>query len=308
MQFSLGATWNWLRRHPKVAVGLGIVLFFAILAIVGPIIYSNPNKIDPGAMNQAPSARHWFGTTDSGQDVFAQTIAGARTSFLLSMSVALLANIVAVAVGLTAGYFGGIVDDILSTIINIFLVMPALPMAIVMAGYFPQKGTISLVIVLLIAGWAWGARVLRAQTLSMRERDFVQAARCAGDSAFRIIFFEILPNEIAILAASFVGTAVYAILADVGLEFLGLGDVTGTGWGTMLYWAQSSNLLFAGYWWWFAAPGICVALLGAGLSLINFGIDEVANPKLRREPRLRSKKTGTSLKPVESQRVKEVIA
>lgn len=307
MRFSLGATWNWLLRHPKVTTGLGIVLLFTILAIAGPIIYSDPNKINPSVINQPPSAQHWFGTTNSGQDVFAQTIAGARTSLMLSLSVALFANIIAVAIGLTAGYFGGIVDDILSTVINIFLVIPALPMAIVMAGYFPQKGTISLAVVLLISGWAWGARVLRAQTLSMRERDFVQAARCAGDSAWRIIFFEILPNEVAILAASFVGTAVYAILADVGLEFLGLGDVVGTGWGTMLYWAQASNLLFAGYWWWFAAPGICVALLGAGLSLINFGIDEVANPKLRKEPHLR-KKPSASLKPLADQQVKEVVA
>lgn len=303
----LGDTWNWLRRHPKVAVGLGLVLFFVLLAIVGPMIYPDPNKIDPGAMNQAPSLRHWLGTTNSGQDVFAQTIAGARTSVVLSLLVALLANIVAVIIGVTAGYFGGIIDDILSTITNIFLVIPALPLAIVFAGYFPSKGTLSLTIVLLISGWAWGARVLRGQTFSMRERDFVQAARCAGDSAWRIIFFEILPNELAILAASFVGTAVYAILADVGLEFLGLGDVTGTGWGNMLYWAQASNLLFAGYWWWFAAPSLCVALFGMGLSLINFGIDEVANPKLRKEPRLR-KKARLSVPVVEREQVREVVA
>jgi len=220
--------------------------------------------------------------------------------------VAVLANIVAVVVGLTAGYLGGWVDDVLSTVINIFLVIPALPLAIVMVGYFPTRGLVPLTIVLLVSGWAWGARVLRSQTLSMRERDFIQAARSAGDSSWRIIFYEILPNEVALLASSFVGTAVYAILADVGLEFLGLGDPTGTGWGTMLYWAQSSNLLLAGVWWWFVAPGACVALLGAGLSLINFGIDEVANPKLRRERRVKTKAAQGS--ELTGEKVKEAVA
>ena len=302
----LNATWQWLMRHPKVAIGLGIVLVFVLMAVFGPLLYPDPNKIDPNNLNQPPSVHHWLGTTSSGQDVFGQMVAGARVSVEISLLVALFANVVAVVVGVTAGYFGGIVDDILSTIINVFLVLPALPLAIVFAGYFPNKGVISLVIVLLISGWAWGARTLRAQTFSMRERDFVQAARCSGDTAGRIIFFEILPNETALLAASFVGTAVYAILADVGLEFLGLGDVTGTGWGNMLYWAQSSGMIFAGEWWWFAAPGLCVAFLGMGLSLINFGIDEVANPKLRREPSIRQKRSKTIIPVIEGQNVREV--
>jgi peptide/nickel transport system permease protein len=302
------ASWHWLLRHPKVAIGLAIVLIFVLMAIFGPLLYPDPNKIDAVSLNQAPSAHHWLGTTDSGQDVFGQMMAGARTSVEISLFVALFANIVAVIVGVTAGYFGGVIDDILSTLINVFLVMPALPLAIVFAGYFPSKSVFTLVVVLLISGWAWGARTLRAQTFSLRERDFVQAARCAGDSAGRLIFFEILPNEIALLAASFVGTAVYAILADVGLEFLGLGDVTGTGWGTMLYWAQSSGLIFAGEWWWFAAPGLCVAFLGMGLSLVNFGIDEVANPKLRKEPRVRVKRGNVSTQTIEAQRAREVVA
>jgi peptide/nickel transport system permease protein len=299
-------TWYWLLRHPKVALGLAIVLIFAIMAIVGPIIYPDSNAINETAIIQPPSLQHWLGTTESGQDVWQQTIAGARNSIVLSLSVAVLANVIAVAVGLTAGYLGGWVDDVLSTVINIFLVIPALPLAIVMVGYFPARGLVPLTIVLLVSGWAWGARVLRAQTLSMRERDFIQAARSAGDSTFRIIFYEILPNEVALLASSIVGTAVYAILADVGLEFLGLGDPTGTGWGTMLYWAQSSNLLLAGVWWWFVAPGACVALLGAGLSLINFGIDEVANPKLRRERRVKTKAARGS--ELTGEKVKEAVA
>lgn len=305
----LGATWGWLRRHPKVAVGLAIVLIFALMAIFGPIIYPDANVINPNptSFNLPPSPQHWFGTTDEGQDVFAQTIVGARNSLVLCLAVSLFANSLAIIIGMSAGYFGGIIDDILSTVINIFLVLPSLPLAIVMAGYFPQKGVVPLTIVLLVTGWAWGARVLRSQTLSMRERDFVQAARCSGDSALRVIFFEILPNEVSILASSVVSTAVYAILADVGLEFLGLGDPLGNGWGTMLYLAQSSGLLQAGKWWWFAAPGLSVALLGAGFSLVNFGIDELANPKLRKEVRVR-KKIQPAREALDDASVKEVIA
>ena len=143
-----------------------------------------------------------------------------------------------------------------------------------------------MALVIALTSWAYQARVLRAQTLSMRHRDFVDAARSNGESAWRIIFFEIFPNEIAIVAAGFVGTAIYVILAAAGLEFLGLGDVGVIDWGTMFYWAQNNDALLLGAWWWYVAPGMSIALLGAGLALINFGIDEVANPRLRAETRL----------------------
>ena len=171
----------------------------------------------------------------------------------------------------------------LSLLINVFLVIPALPLAIILAAYFPFRGPLPVAIIVTITGWAWGARVLRAQTLSMRRREFVEAARASGETSLRIIFAEILPNVIAIVAAGLVGTVIYAILAEVGLEFLGLGDVTTVSWGTIFYWAQNNEALLLGAWWWFLAPGCCVALLGAGLAFINFGIDELANPRLRRE-------------------------
>src|SRR6266446_7983838 len=229
------------------------------------------------------TAANWLGTTQTGQDVFAQVIVGTRVSLLLGFVAGFLATLISVIIGLTAGYFGGLVDDLLSLFMNIFLVVPALPLAVVLAAYFPFRGPLPVAIIVTITGWAWGARVLRAQTLSMRRREFVQAARASGETTFRIIFSEILPNEIAIIAAGLVGTVIYAVLAQVGLEFLGLGDVTIISWGTMFYWAQNNEALLLGAWWWFLAPGLCVALLGAGLAFVNFGIDEISNPRLRRE-------------------------
>lgn len=276
---------SWLAVNPKVAFGLGIVGFFVLAAILGPIVIRHDPTAFSSDVLQPPSTTHWLGTTQTGQDVFAQVVDGTRVSLLLGFGAGFLATIISIIVGLTAGYFGGLIDDVLSLFMNIFLIIPALPLAVVLAAYFPFRGPLPVAIIVTFTGWAWGARVLRAQTLSMRRRDFVEAARTSGETPLRIIFAEILPNEVAIVAAGLVGTVIYAILAQVGLEFLGLGDVTIISWGTMFYWAQNNEALLLGAWWWFLAPGCCVALLGAGLAFINFGIDELANPRLRRERR-----------------------
>ena len=276
---------GWLAINPKVAFGLGIVGFFVLVAILGPIVIQHDPNAFSSDILQPPSTAHWLGTTQTGQDVFAQVVDGTRVSVLLGLGAGFLATIISVIIGLTAGYFGGLVDDLLSLLINIFLVIPALPLAVVLAAYFPFRGPLPVAMIVTFTGWAWGARVLRSQTLSMRRREFVEAARASGETTPRIIFAEILPNEIAIIAAGLVGTVIYAILAQAGLEFLGLGDVTIISWGAMFYWAQNNEALLLGAWWWFLAPGCCVALLGAGLAFINFGIDELANPRLRRERR-----------------------
>lgn len=278
--------WRIFTRNPKAGVGLAIVLFFFLVAIFGPFfIHTDPNDFSNDVM-VSPSASHLFGTTTTGQDVFIQVLVGTRSSILWGFATGLTVTALSVLIGLVAGYFGGPVDDILSLLINIFLVLPGLPLAIVLAAYLPVKGPLTVALVVIITSWAYQARVLRAQTLSMRHRDFVEASRASGESNTRIVFFEILPNEIAIVAAGFVGTSIYVILAAAGLEFLGLGDATVVDWGTMFYWAQNNDALLLGAWWWYLAPGLCIALLGAGLALINFGIDEIANPRLRSEVKL----------------------
>jgi peptide/nickel transport system permease protein len=278
--------WSLLTANRKVNIGVVILLFFLLLAIFGPLIAPQ----DPSALSvdrmQSPSVAHWLGTTATGQDVFAQMVVGTRLSVFMGLVIGGLTMLISVIVGLVSGYFGGWIDEVLSLLTNIFLVLPTLPLTVLLAAFIAYKGPVTIAIVLTITGWSWGARVLRAQTLSMRNREYVEAARANGESTWRIIFFEIFPNEIAIVAAQLLGTIIYAILAETALEFLGLGDITSISWGTMLYWAENNDALLLGSWWWFVPPGFCIALLGAGLTLINFGIDEIANPRLRVKPRL----------------------
>jgi len=151
----------------------------------------------------------------------------------------------------------------------------------VLAGYLHGAGTLAVAVVIAVTAWPWTARILRAQTLSLRRRDYIRAARVVGESTNRIIWAEIVPNEIPLIAAQFLITVIYAILIQAGLAFLGVGSVTTWSWGTMLYWAQNASALASGAWWWFVPPGLCLALLGTGLALMNFGVDEVANPRLR---------------------------
>ncbi|MEV0403062.1 ABC transporter permease [Actinoallomurus sp. NPDC050550] len=270
-----------MMRSPKIVFGLGILAFFVILALAGPPLIGGDPTATSGDTLQGPSAQHWLGTTQTGQDVLTQLVFGARVSLTVGGLSAVIATVLSIVVGLVGGYFGGVVDEVLSVLTNIFLVLPALPLVIVLAGYLPKRGVASVAVVIALTGWAWGARILRAQTLSLRRRDFVEAARAAGERPLRIIFCEILPVELPVIATSFLATVVAAILTETGLSFLGLADLSSVSWGSMLYYAQNGQALLLGAWWWFIPPGLCIALIGTGLGLLNFGIDEIANPRLR---------------------------
>lgn len=286
---SLYARLTWLHSW-KISVGLIVIAFFVLMAVFGPLLVTT----DPSAMTQAvlapPSSLHPLGTTQSGQDIFAQLVDGSRPTLIVAFLSSIIATIISVAVGLAGGYLGGTSDELLSVLSNIFLVIPALPLVIVIAGYLPNKGDISVMLVIALTGWAWGARVIRAQTLSIRRRDFIEAARAIGESTPRILFWEILPNETAIVTASFLFTVIFALLTAAGLAFLGLANVSEWSWGTMLYWAQNDSALQTGAWWWFVPPGLCIAVLGTGLSLMNFGFDEITNPRLRSTGRPKRKR------------------
>ncbi|WP_326821097.1 ABC transporter permease [Streptosporangium sp. NBC_01756] len=283
-------------RSWKIRIGLLILAFFALMAVVGPLLLTGDPSATGGEALAGPSAEHWLGTTQTGQDILLQVVHGSRVSLGVGVLSAVIATAVSIAVGLVGGYFGGVVDEALSVLTNIFLVLPALPLVIVLAGYLPQRGVASVAVVIAATGWAWGARILRAQTLSIRRRDFVEAARAGGEKPLRIIFYEILPVELPVIATSFLATVVAAILAEAGLSFLGLADLSTVSWGSMLYFAQNGQALLVGAWWWFIPPGLCIALVGAGLGLMNFGIDEIANPRLRtvRAPR-RSRRESTAV-------------
>jgi peptide/nickel transport system permease protein len=281
----LGAVWRLVTLNRKMLFGVIIVGFFLLVALFGPLLVRQDPTTFSDDILDSPSAAHWLGTTLSGQDVFTQLIVGARASIALGFIAGGITTIISVAVGLISGYYGGLLDEIFQLFTNVFLVLPTLPLAILLAVYLPFNGTLTLGIVIVVTGWSWGARVLRAQTLSMCTRDYVEAARARGEGSLRIIFFEIFPNEIALVAAELLSTIIYAILAETGLEYIGLGNLSGISWGTMLFFAQTGSALLQGAWWWFLPPGLCIALLGAGLAFLNYGIDEVANPRLRKESR-----------------------
>ena len=275
----------------KALGGLIIIGIFLLIAIFGPIfLHQDPNAFSSDAL-QPPSSAHWLGTTNLGQDVFTQVIDGTRASILWGLATALIATFFSVVIGIATGYLEGVVADVLVMVINVFLVLPGLPLIVLVVAYSPVRGPLTVALVLAFTNWAFQARVLRAQTLSLKARDFVAAARASGESTWKILFWEILPNEIAIVVSGFIGTLIYVIGAAAGVEFLGLSDVTTIDWGTILFWAQNNSALLQGAWWWFAAPGICLAGLGAGLVLLNFSIDEIADPRLRseihRKPRIK---------------------
>ena len=191
-------------------------------------------------------------------------------------------------IGGTAGYYGGRIDDVLSLLINVFLVMPGLPLMVILASWRPPSPA-TLLGVLVLTGWAWNARVIRSQMMTFRNRDFVSAAVISGEANIRIIVIEIMPRMLSLLASSFIGASIYAIGAQVGLEFLGLGDVSTVTWGTNLYWASNDLALLTESWWTFVPTGFCIAMISFALTLINFGIDEVSNPRLISERLWRNK-------------------
>jgi peptide/nickel transport system permease protein len=275
---------HFLRAMPaKAKIGGAILAVFVLIAIFGPLLAPfDPSATNPLATGPAaPTLHHLFGTTSTGQDVLSQLLVGMRSSVLLGVLTATIATLLSMATGLTAGFLGGAADEGLSLLMNVFIVLPALPLLIVLLGYLPHAGDLPTALVLSALGWSWGARVIRAQTLTLRSRDFIAAARETGERTWRIVAFEILPNEVSLIAANFVGTFLYAILTSVALAFIGVANFSTWNLGTILFWAQNGDAFNIGAWWWYVPPGIAAALLGMSLVLLNFGLDELGNPRLR---------------------------
>ena len=274
----------WRNLPLKAKVGAVLFGLFVLCAIIGPELspydpsYANPA---PNLLMAHPSAQHLLGTTQTGQDILSQMLVGIRLTMELALLVGVIATALSVIVGVTSAFLGGVWDEVLSVVTNVFLVIPALPLLILLLGYLPQKGQWATIIVLSALGWPWGARVIRAQTLMIRNRDFIAAARESGEKSWRIITLDIIPNEVSLIAASFVNTVLYAIATSVALAFIGLTNLNSWSLGTILYWAQSQQALQLGAWWWFVPPGLAVALIGASLVLLNTGIDELGSPRLR---------------------------
>jgi peptide/nickel transport system permease protein len=272
--------WRFI-ANPKAMIGLITVGIYVLFAIIGPWIA----PFDPDARSndllQGPSSTHWLGTSHLGQDIFSQLIYGTRGVMVVGAIAGTVAVVLSILVGITSGYLGGLMDEVLSAITNVVLVIPALPLIIIITATVPKAGELTVALSIGLTSWSWGARVLRAQTLSLRQRDYVQASKATGETTWRIIFFEIMPNLVAIIAAGFVSTVIFAVMSEITLAFIGVYNDTTWNWGTILFWAQSEQALAQGAWWWFVPAGMAIAVLGTALALLNFGIDEFVNPRLR---------------------------
>jgi oligopeptide/dipeptide ABC transporter ATP-binding protein len=277
----LGDIWRAIRRSRKAVVGVVLMLVFVVVSIFpGQIAPYDPTaKKFPPALG--PSWEHLLGTTAYGEDIFSQLVWGTRGSLVIALAVGALATALAVLVGVSAGYLGGTTDGFLSLVTDVILVLPIFPLIIVIAAYQKNAGFLTLVVVLGVLGWSYGARQLRSQTLSLRRREFLESARVRGERKSYVILFEILPTMTSLIVATFLGAALYAVLTAAGLQFIGLGDPNSQSWGTMLYWAQNNQALFAGIPLWAIAPGVCIALLGASFALLNYAFDEISSPALR---------------------------
>lgn len=271
---------DWM-RSPKVLTGVCLLGLFVLIAIIGPLISPYDPSLTTPLANLPPSAAHLLGTTSTGQDVLSQLLTGTRESLETGVVAAVIGEGLAVVIGVTAGYADGIAGELLAMLINIFLVVPVLPLEIVLAGYLNNAGWFPIALIIAVTAWPWSARLLRAQTRSLRSRDYVEAARIAGEPSWRIIAFEILPNVSALIITGMLFHLLLALVVQSSLGFLGIGNLTAWSWGTMLYWADNANAFLAGAWWWYVPPGLCLALVGMSLALINLGLDEVINPRLR---------------------------
>src|SRR4029079_17090535 len=212
-----------LLKNPKSCAGLAMVGFVVVIALIAPLIsVAHPNEFNLLAARQAPTWHHLFGTTDQGSDIFSQVVMGARRSLILGAASGALATLIAATLGILAAYSGGIVDDAINFLTNVFLVIPTIPLLVVASSYLTSRNMKSMILFLALTLWACEARILRSQAMSLRNRDFVLAAKVSGESTWRIVFGEIVPNMVSRIAAGFVLVFYISLLVDAGLEFLGL--------------------------------------------------------------------------------------
>jgi peptide/nickel transport system permease protein len=279
-----------VRSNRKAAVGAVLLVIFVFVAIFPGLIAHDSPSADAYAPRLGPSTAHLLGTTAYGQDMFAQVIWGTRNVMILAFAIGLGATAIAVLIGVAAAYLGGAADGSLSLLTDVLLVIPLFPLLIVIAGYLHGGSTLVLILVITATSWSYTARQLRSQALSLRSRDYLEAARVRGERRLYIIVMEVIPTMTSLIVASFLTNALYAVLFASSLQFIGLGDPNTQSWGTMLYWAQNNAALQTGQPLWAIVPGACIALLGAAFALLNYAFDEIGNPALRPVRRARGQR------------------
>lgn len=276
---------EWLHfaiRNKKVVGGAGVLFTILMVGVIAPFFLGyEPRQRGAGPQNAAPSADHWFGTTTFGEDVFTQFAYGIRATFLVAVLAAAIAALLGMSIGFVAGYRGGVIDEILMVITNIVLVLPVFVVLIVVTSYLGINNIPTQAFIIGIFAWPWVARAVRAQTFSLRTRDYVDLARLTGVRPLSIIRKEIAPNMGSYLVMVFILLFAGAVLFAASLDFLGLGPRQGMSLGLMLQLATEWGALYLGTWWWFIPPGAAITIITGAAYITNVGLDEVFNPKLR---------------------------
>ena len=294
---------EWLKEHETIYYmlknkrfisGIAVLMGFIVFAIVGPYLArielswyleENPGELDPtaniGVPYSPPSSKHWLGTNTFGQDVFLQVVHGLRSSLMIGLIGGGIATLIGLAIGFTSGYAGGMVDEILMMLTNVMIVIPTIAILIIIAAYLPYRGVLIESIIIGFTSWPWTARAVRSETLSLKSREFVHLARISSLKTWKIIFQEIAPNMLSYVFMVFILQFGGAILAAIGLDFIGLGPTRGISLGTMLQQAVLWNAIQLGMWWWVVPPGAIITALVSSLFIVNTGLDEAFNPRLR---------------------------
>ncbi|MGM0689366.1 MAG: ABC transporter permease [Bacillota bacterium] len=280
---NLASFWSIYRQNAMGLIGLIILLFFTLMALLGPYLVTITTMTVDGITQvlHPPVRGYWLGTDDLGKDILAGVIIGSRVSLLVGVAATAISMVIGTVIGIVSGFYGRAVDSVLMRITDVFLVIPWLPLMLVMAALLgPSLGNI--IFVIGITSWAGTARIIRSQTLSIKERPYVERARAIGSGDTHLMYYHILPNVFPLIFANTVLVAAIAILSETTLSFLGMGDPTQVTWGMMLHFAFSMGAVSFGAWWWLLPPGICVVLVVLSFTFIGYALDEVLNPKLRR--------------------------
>lgn len=276
-------TYRFFRYNMKITVGLFLVGIIVAFGYLGPF-FVDLERAEVGSFippGQPPSGENWLGTDAQGRDMLAWLIEATPQSLRVGVLAGALGVFIGASVGFIAGYYGGWIDTILRTITDISMAVPGLLVLIVLASMVDVLTLEAMAFVIAAFAWMGAARVIRAQVLSLRERQYVEIARMSGEKGIYIVFFELMPNLMPFLLAAFVGSLIGAILAAVGLEFLGLGATHISTLGNILYWQNFYNAVIRGMWWWWGSPIVIFIVLFAGLFIASIGLDEWANPRLK---------------------------
>lgn len=275
--------WKLFRRSRTGMAGLGVLVFFVLVALLAPLIAAESGlsvtQAD-GPILAPPSSEYWLGTDANGRSVLTLLIWGARISLFVGLMATLISVLIGTVVGLTSGYFGRWVGAVLFRLTEWFLVIPFLPLAIVLATVL-GRSLLNIVIVIGVTSWPGTALLIRSQVLSIKERPYVERSRALGAGHRHLLRKHLLPNVVPIVFANTTLAVAVAILSETTLSFLGLGDPTRVSWGSMLDDAYSIGAITTGSWWYFVPPGVCVVLVVLAFTLVGQALEEVLNPKLR---------------------------